>query len=276
MLKTTTFGDVTRFDLARTFGGRGLYWTTAYYVDGMQIDTGCAHAAREMVQALKGRPLLRIFNTHSHEDHIGANGLLQHQHPGLEILAHRLAVPVLADPRGRQPLHPYRKLFWGWPQPSIACPVDEQVRIQTPKYSFQLFFTPGHAPDHFCLYEPDQGWLFTGDLFVGGRERALREGYEIWQIIASLKQVASLPVSIMFPSSARVREHPAEELRSKIAYLEDLGGKVLERSQKGWSVDAIARDLLGKPSLVEAVTLGNFSRRHLVLSYLRNTGASPA
>src|SRR5512141_464247 len=175
MLKTSTFGDVTRFDLARTFGGRGLYWTTAYYVDGMQIDTGCAHAAREMVQALKGRPLLRIFNTHSHEDHIGGNGLLQHQHPGLEILVHPLAVPVLADPRGRQPLHPYRKLFWGWPRRSVACPVDEPASIQTGKYRFELLFTPGHAPDHLCLYEPDQGWLFTGDLFVGGRERALRD-----------------------------------------------------------------------------------------------------
>ena len=46
------------------------------------------------------------------------------------------------------------------------------------------------------------------------------------------------------------------------------------RDKKGWSVDAIVRDLLGRPSLVEAVTLGNFSRRHLVLSYLRNYGGS--
>lgn len=270
MLKSSTYAAVTRFDLARTLAGRGRYWTTAYLVDRLLIDSGCAHTAAEIVQALQDVPLAYIVNTHSHEDHIGANGPLQGQRAGLEIFAHPLALPVLADPRRAQPLHPYRRLFWGWPQPSQAKPLADGAILETEAFRFQVIYTPGHSPDHLCLYEPERGWLFTGDLFVGGRERALRSGYNIWQIIASLKRIAALPSTLMFPGSARIRENPKAELEAKIAYLEEFGSKVLDLHRKGWNVDAIVRTLCGKPMFIELLTLGDFARRHLVLSYLRN------
>ena len=270
MLKSTTYQTITRFDLVRTFGGRGRYWTTAYLIDGLLIDSGCAHTARELADALRVASLTRLVNTHTHEDHIGGNGPLQRQRAGLEIHAHPLALRVLADPRRQQPLHPYRRLFWGWPEPSLASPLSDEAWVETDNFRFQVLYTPGHSPDHLCLYEPDRGWLFTGDLFVGGWDRALREGYEIWQIIASLKRVAALPAAVMFPGCARIRENPKAELESKIAYLEEFGNKVLDLHHKGWDVNAIVRALCGKPMFIELVTLGNFARRHLVLSYLGN------
>ncbi len=39
--------------------------------------------------------------------------------------------------------------------------------------------------------------------------------------------------------------------------------------EKGWSVDAIAREVFGGPMLIEFITRGHFSRRNLVLSYLK-------
>jgi glyoxylase-like metal-dependent hydrolase (beta-lactamase superfamily II) len=285
MLKITPYGDVTRFDLARTIAGRGRYWTTAYLVDGMLIDTGCAHSAPELLAALADTPLVRVVNTHTHEDHIGANGPLQRRSAGLltlrpararrgqpdrlEILAHPLALPVLADPRGKQPLHPYRRVMWGWPEPSQGRPVADGEVIETERCRFHALYTPGHSPDHLCLYEPRQGWLFTGDLFVGGWDRALRAGYDIWQIISSLKRVAALPATRLFPGSARVRDNPTEALTTKIAYLEALGEGVLALHRQGWGVSQIARALCDGPMLIELVTLGHFTRRRLVLSYLR-------
>ena len=272
MLKTTTFASVTRFDLAQTLAGRGRYWTTAYLLDGVLIDSGCAHTAGELVRALDGAGLTHIVNTHTHEDHIGANGPLQRLYPDLKILAHPLALPVLKDPRGQIYLHPYRQLFWGMPEPSRADPLADESWIKTENLQLQVLYTPGHSPDHICLYDPDHAWLFTGDLFVGGQERAFRAEYDIWQIIASLKRINSFPATVMFPGSARIRENPKAELESKVAYLEEFGDKVLSLHSKGWDVNAIVRALCGKPMFIELVTLGNFTRRHLVLSYLRSKG----
>jgi len=268
MIRITHFDPVTRFDLANTLLGRGRYWTTAYLVDGLLVDSGCAHCATELRQALAGSPPTCIVNTHTHEDHIGANGALQRWRGDLDVRAHPLAMPVLADPRGAQPLHPYRKLFWGWPTPSQALPLADGERIETQHFSFQALYTPGHSPDHLCLYEAQQGWLFTGDLFVGGYDRALRSGQDIWQTIASLKRMADLPIRRLFPGSARVREQPIQELREKIAYYDERGQAVLELRQRGLGVDEIARRLFGGPMWVELVTLGHFARRNLVLAYL--------
>lgn len=269
MLKITHYGDVTRFDLARTLAGRGRYWTAAYLVDGTLIDTGPAHSAPELAAALGDTPLVRVVNTHTHEDHIGANGPLQQGRKELEVLVHPLALPVLADPRHVQPLHLYRRVFWGWPEPSLGQAVANRAVVETEHYRFQVLYTPGHSPDHLCLYEAQQGWLFTGDLFVGGQDRALRAGCDIWQIIASLKQIAALPATMLFPGSARVRDNPAQALAAKIVYLEELGQEVLALDRQGWSVGEIIRALCGGPMLVEFITLGHFSRRWLVLSYLR-------
>ena len=52
------------------------------------MDTGCAHSAPELEKVLSATSLVGIVNTHSHEDHIGANGYLQRQREGLEIRAH--------------------------------------------------------------------------------------------------------------------------------------------------------------------------------------------
>lgn len=268
MLRVSSYGPVTRLELARTLARRGAYWTTAYLVDGLLIDSGCAYSAPELVAFLKDKPMNAILNTHTHEDHIGANGPLQCEHPGLQILAHPLALLVLADPRKRQPLQPYRRLIWGWPEPSQGKQVDDGEMVRTDRFNFQVIYTPGHSIDHICLYEAEQCWLFSGDLFVGGQDRALGAHNDIWTVVDSLKKVAGLPLEQMFPGCAHVRENPQEELHEKIAYLEEMGEKVLELNRKGWSVGAIARKVFGDSMFIEYFTLGHFSRRNLVRSYL--------
>lgn len=270
MLKITQFDVVTRFDSARTIAGRGYYWSTAYLVDGLLVDTGCAYSASQMLQALDGRHLKAVFNSHSHEDHIGANGALQRQRDNLPIYAHPRALPILSDPRKNQPLELYRRVLWGWPQPSSGSPVADNQLIETENHIFRVIYTPGHSPDHCCLYEQDRGWLFSGDLFVGGKDRALAAGYNIWQIITALKNIQKLPLARLFPGCARVRENPAQELADKIAYLEEMGAKVLKMREQGFSVKDISTKLFGGPMLIEWITTGHFSRRRLVEAYLKS------
>jgi glyoxylase-like metal-dependent hydrolase (beta-lactamase superfamily II) len=247
VIRSAKYGEVIRFDSARTILGRGVYWATAYLVAGLMIDTGCAHSASELVERLEGEQLAQIVNTHSHEDHIGANGLLQQRQPGIKIYAHPSALPVLA-----------------------AQPAQNRDVIETGRWRFEVIYTPGHSPDHLCLYERERGWLFSGDLFVGGQDRALRVDNNIWQIISTLKLVAGLPIARLFPGCARVRENPAQELADKIAYLEEIGGQVLALHNKGFSPGKITQSLFGGPMWIELVTAGHFSRLNLVNSFIHN------
>jgi glyoxylase-like metal-dependent hydrolase (beta-lactamase superfamily II) len=257
-------GEVLKLRAARDILGRPIYFTAAYLVDGLLIDTGCAHTAGQLLRALEGQRIEQVVNTHSHEDHIGANAAIQAAY-GCPIYAHPEALPVIHDPR-RQPLQPYRRIFWGWPKPSEAIPVGQ--RLETDHSCFEVIHTPGHSPDHVCLFEPERGWLFTGDTYIGGKDRALREGYDIYGIIASLKVLARLPVEVIFAGSGSVRQMGVEPLRQKIAYLEDLGQRVRSLGDQGLSPRQIRRRLFGRDVFIAYVTLGHFSGLHLVRSYL--------
>lgn len=247
-----------------------MYWTTAYLVDGLMIDSGCAHTSKELCEYLSGQEITQIVNTHSHEDHIGANAGLQEDHPDVVISAHPLALQVLTEPEKHQPLHPYRSITWGMPSPSIAQPVENGAIIDTGIFHFQVIYTPGHSQDHLCLYEPDQRWAFTGDLFVGGRDRAIRADSNIWQIIESLKMIAALPLEGMYPSSARTRLKPESDLKSKIGYLEGTGEEIINLANQGYGLEEISHKIFGGPMWIEFITLGHFSRRCLTRSYLEN------
>ena len=255
---------VVKLRMARTLLGRAAYFTAAYWVDGLLIDTGCAHTARQLLQVVEALPVVQIANTHSHEDHIGANADLQAAF-NCPIWAHPDALPILANPR-LQPLQPYRKLFWGWPKPSQGLPVGAE--IETEHLRFQVIHTPGHSPDHVCLFEPDRGWLFSGDAYIGGKDRALRQGYDIYDIIASLKKLAALPVQVIFAGSGSVRTEGVKPLQDKIAYLEELGEQIRTLDGQGLSPRRIRRRLFGAELPIAYITLGHFSGIRLIRSYL--------
>jgi glyoxylase-like metal-dependent hydrolase (beta-lactamase superfamily II) len=128
--------------------------------------------------------------------------------------------------------------------------------------------TPGHSPDHICLFEPDQGWLFSGDAYIGGQDRALRQDYDIHQIIASLRELARLPVTTIFSGSGTVRTIGQAALQEKVAYLEELGDRICSLHEQGLSPRRIRRQLLGRELPIAYFTFGHFSGARLVRSYL--------
>lgn len=267
MIEVERIGEVVKFRMARTLFGKGRYFTAAYWVDGLVIDTGCMYTVDEFVAALNDLPVDRIVNTHSHEDHVAANAALQAKY-GAEVLAHAAALPILADPLKNR-LHPYQRVLWGQPEPSLGAAVGEA--LETRRHRFEIVWAPGHSQDHVCLYEPSTGWLFSGDTYVGGKDRALRADYNIWQIIESLKTLAALDTSMLFPGSGTTRPNPKEDLLKKIAYLEETGYRVLDLHQKGWNRRRIRRKLFGPEMVISYYTLGHFSGKNLVRSYIEGS-----
>jgi len=231
------------------------------------VDTGCAYTVQELLTSLKGYQVDYIVNTHSHEDHIAGNAALQKIY-GADVMAHPLALPVLADPRGKQPLHFYQRLMWGYPDPSKGKAIG--VFLETRNHRFTVINTPGHSPDHICLYEPKEGWLFSGDLFVGGQDRTLRADYNIWLIIASLEKVAEMDIYILFPGSGNIRKNPHNEIIGKIEYLKKLGEHILSYYRQGLSYSQIRRTLLGPEIAIAYFTLGHFSGTNLIRSFIED------
>jgi glyoxylase-like metal-dependent hydrolase (beta-lactamase superfamily II) len=266
MISTKLIGEIHAFRMARTLVGRGLYYTAAYLVDGLMIDTGCAHTVNELMGSLNGKRVQMVVNTHSHEDHVGANAAIKEQF-GAQSFTHPSAIPFLEDPRRRK-LRPYQLVMWGYPVPSKPRPVGEVV--ETPQHRFKVIHTPGHSPDHVCLHEPDEGWLFTGDAYVGGKDRALRADYNIWKIVSSLKTLRDLKPRILFTGSGTVRDDAVPALQEKIDYLEETGERVLELHRHGLSYGRIRVRVFGPELPIAYMTLGNFSGRNLVRSFVED------
>jgi glyoxylase-like metal-dependent hydrolase (beta-lactamase superfamily II) len=267
MISVENIGEVRGFRLARGILGQALYYTAAYWVDGLMIDTGCFYTVTELVSALEKLNVDRVVTTHSHEDHIGANAALAKRF-GAEILAHPLAIPGLAIPRDQKHLNPYQIVMWGYPEPSFAVPIPDT--IQTAHHHFKVIHTPGHSLDHICLYEPDEGWLFSGDTYIGGKDRALRADYNIWQIIASLKELSQLDIDLIFTGSGNVRKNGSAALKEKIDYLQSMGEQTLELHRQGLNYGQIRRKLFGREMLIAYVTLGHFTGKHLVRSFIED------
>jgi len=80
--------------------------------------------------------------------------------------------------------------------------------------------------------------------------------------------IAFLPSDPLWMAALEASPDDLIPPQNKITYLEELGEAVLALDRKGWRVPDIVRALCGGPMLLEFVTLGQFSRRRLVHSYL--------
>lgn len=65
----------------------------------------------------------------------------------------------------------------------------------------QVRYTPGHTDDSHCFYEPNQGWLFTGDtLLIRGTGRTDFQNGDARAQYQSLQQLLTLPeTTIVYP-----------------------------------------------------------------------------
>ncbi|RME39593.1 MAG: MBL fold metallo-hydrolase [Thermoflexia bacterium] len=266
MFHTYPHGPVTRLKMARTLFGRPLYTVQAYLVDGLLIDTGCPGTAQELLAWCRNQAIRQVVNTHHHEDHSGGNYWLQRE-LGVPIAAPEEAIPILANfPR----LEFYRRLTWGQPRNVQVEPLGPTV--ETNQYRFLVVPTPGHSPDHICLFEPREGWLFSGDLFIHERARYIRKGENAREILRSLKRVLELEPRRMFCAHTGVVEDATEAIRRKIAYWEDLAARAQGLLERGLFIPEIARHLLGPETTMTYLTGGHFSKANLIASLLAPDG----
>jgi glyoxylase-like metal-dependent hydrolase (beta-lactamase superfamily II) len=267
MLSIEQHGPITVFRMGRHVAANRrwvLYETHAFLVDETMIDTGTIAVRREWEPKLDGCRCSAIVNTHHHEDHIGNNRLLQDRF-GAEIFAHPGALAFLDEPRNIG-MQLYRRVVWNLPDRSRGRPIGETVA--TSRRMLNVFQTPGHCPDHLCLYEPVNGWLFSGDIFCGKRVVYLRADEDFNGTLESLKRLASLDIRTIYCGLKGVVEEGGRALKEKIRGMEEIRDRALELREKGLSPREIRRRLLGYEDRMYYITSGHFSKQNVIDSIL--------
>ncbi len=271
MIRIRAYGPVTQIRMARAVAGRPLYWTCAYHVDGLLIDTGCRRTAGELVAALAGYEVTQVVNTHHHEDHVGGNAAVEARF-GIRARIHPLGTERLRYPGTELPL--YRWFVWGRPTPYDPAPLGE--RVATGRYAFRVIHAPGHSDDQVVLFEERTGWLFGADAYLGQRVMYLRRDERLHESLESLRRIAALPISRLFCGLGAVCDDGPAALRGKIAFWEEICQRAGELHAAGRSAGEIRRALLGAEGFLNWVSAGDFAKQHLVnQALLQDCGACP-
>jgi glyoxylase-like metal-dependent hydrolase (beta-lactamase superfamily II) len=274
MLKTAEFEGVTQITMGREiedFGGQVLYWVSAYLVGGLLIDTGCVYTSEELANYLVGKKLRCAVNTHYHEDHIGGNRLLKERF-GIEVFAHRDSLPLINQ---THKLYWYQETVWGYPEPTSVLPLSKMV--ETDDFRFDVVETPSHCKGHIALVEPEKGWCFSGDIFVGERPKVIRPEDDIAQTIRDLEKLIDLGTDrlVLFTSIGRIVEDGREKLQACVDYFQRLSREAKALKEEGLSIPEIRDKLLGGEATLgylgtfADLTEGDFSGERLVESLLR-------
>src|SRR5262245_17502427 len=172
-----------------------------WLIDGVEptlVDAGVGDPAHldEIARALGGRALARVIVTHGHADHMSGVPALRARWPNIET-----AKWVLSGEAGWRAL-------------------DDDSHVRAGDGSLRVIHTPGHAPDHLCLWNEGTRDLYAGDMvqaettvvIPAGRGGSLRE------YMASLERLAALRPARIFPGHGPVITQPIELIEQSLAH----------------------------------------------------------
>ncbi|MFL5896577.1 MAG: MBL fold metallo-hydrolase [Thermoleophilaceae bacterium] len=187
--------------------------------------------------------------THAHSDHYGLAGSIVDEagcelwmHPNHGHMTSHLGEPDhMIDRRievARQSGVPDRYIAMYETRRGEPFPVDRfvppdrdllpGVEVDTDLGRWQVYETPGHAPSHVCLHQPDRGLLLSGDHLLGRISLYYDFGYTpdpAGEFLRSLDVVDRLGAQLCLAGHAR----PFREVDRKIAATR---GTVLERIER--------------------------------------------
>ncbi|OEF99912.1 hypothetical protein BHF71_07330 [Vulcanibacillus modesticaldus] len=235
-----------------------------YEIDGLLIDTGAHSTFKQLLPFFEQLSVEQIALTHIHEDHSG-NAHWWWKNKQVPIYVHNLSLDY-AQERGKYPL--YRRLFWGNRLPFHAEPFPNL--IETNNYQFQIIETPGHSDDHISIYEAENGWLFTGDLYITQKPKLFLSFESIPKTISSLKKLLDLDIDYIFCAHSGKLANGKQKLQDKLDYLLELKNTILDLHQKGYDKNEIVKQLFPKKSILIYLSQNEFSYERAVESILNN------
>ena len=236
----------------------------SFFVDGLLIDTGSYSLSQEFQSFFKGIPIEQLALTHSHEDHAGNAAWIQH-HKNVPIYIHRDSVNLCAED-GDYPL--YRQALWGERPAFVAQPFDQT--LQTNAATWDVIETPGHITDHLSFYNRETGAMFTGDLFIQPKTKVVLDEENIVHTLASLRKIVNYDFDIVYCCHAGFIVDGRTKIQEKIAYLEDMQGKVKQLFMQGYSVEEITKTIFPRDYPITKVSGEQWSSKHIITAFINH------
>jgi len=254
-----------RFSVYRL--GSNVQTVYTFVLDDVLIDTAQSHNRDNILQVAKDHHIAKIILTHHHEDHSGNVAFLMDE-LDIDAFAHPETVRILK--KGIK-VSPLSRLLSGDVAGAHLKPLAETDRIVTEKYSLQPIYTPGHCSDHYCYYEAEKGWLFSGDLYVADKIKYFASFESLLTQIESLKKLIALDFDVLFCSHNPKTHGGKQRLKNKLQFFEDFAGTVTGYYEQGHNARQIFA-LMGKKDYYvnNYLTLGNFCAENMVHSVVKD------
>ena len=152
------------------------------------IDPGC-YSEKERTELRRfitseGLKPVKLINTHCHIDHVLGNKFVSELWD-LELYMHKEDLPVLENVKDISGFFGFEN-YERSPSPKHFLAQGDTLNFGDS--SFDILFTPGHAPGHICLYSKENNLVIAGDvLFQGSIGRTDLPGGDYNTLIESIK-----------------------------------------------------------------------------------------
>ena len=266
---TYTHDDLEYYRFSVYRFGSNMQTVYAFRMGEILIDTGQSNSRRNVKAALNGHSIHSILLTHHHEDHTGNVAYLKYKHES-EVKAHPICADRMTNGFTVSPLG--RVISGNVAKAKVEYVLDGEV-LDFGRYTLQAIYTPGHTDDHMAYYEPNKGWLFSGDLFVADRIKYFESNEDIKVQIESLKKMVALDFNTLLCSHNPQLKKGKERLSRKLELFVQFYGEVLRLNKKGLSETEILKSLGRKENYYyKFMTIGHFTAVNMVKSVLKSEG----
>ena len=110
------------------------------------------------------------------------------------------------------------------------------VEVETDLGAWQVYETPGHAPSHVVLHQPERKLLISGDHLLGRTVLFFDHGHSpdpVGEFLRSLDEVEPLDVELVLPGHGRTFRDPEAKIAEARRQVEELLGKTREALAEG-------------------------------------------
>jgi glyoxylase-like metal-dependent hydrolase (beta-lactamase superfamily II) len=210
-----------------TGAGNWTYLITGRVPTLVDAGTGDPRHLDALAAALDGATLAQVVVTHSHSDHAGGARAVEERHPGVRFL--KMPWPE-RDPKW--------DVSWSF--------IEGGAVLEAGDTTLATIHTPGHAPDHLCLWHEQSRTLFGGDLAVKGSTVWIPTSLQgdLVEYLASLERIIELQPSRILPAHGAVIDDPEAVLRGYLAHRQEREQQVVAALREGnGDPDAIVEHL---------------------------------